>query len=394
MPERPLNVGLIGGGGGGFIVQPHQKAIFFDGTRRVTAGALDPTPEESMKDAENWAYPITGYGSYKEMIETEAKKPLGERIDYALIVTPNNVHFDPAMRCIEAGIPVFCEKPLTVTLEESDQLVAAVKKHNIPFSVSHTYLGHWTSRLARHIVCSGLLGDVRWVDAYYLQGWLASRAEDTGLRQAVWRVDPKQAGLSGCGGDIGTHALMQLRYVTGLDVVSVQAKLEIFVPERRLDDHFTAYCELSNGGRALVRASQIAIGHKNNLGIEVNGAQGTLLWRQEFPEELTVILPDQPDRTYFRGAVQANDGFLGDVPADLLAEPTVPAGHPEAFHDAFARLHRCFEADVRAYQAGKPFSCDGSNYANVEDGRMGIAFISAAVESSHNGGTPVKVKLK
>ena len=111
-------------------------------------------------------------------------------------------------------------------------------------------------------------------------------------------------------------------------------------------------------------------------------------------QRVTVILPDQPDRTYFRGVVQANDGFLGDVPADLLAEPTVPAGHPEAFHDAFARLHRFFEADVRAYQAGKPFSCDGSNYANVDDGRMGIAFISAAVESSDSGGTPVKVNLK
>jgi len=391
--DRPLNVALIGGGGGAFIVQPHQRAIFFDGTRRVTAAALDPTPEESLKDAENWPFPLTGYGSYTEMIETEAKKPLGERVDYALIVTPNNVHFDPAMKCIEAGIPVFCEKPLTVTLDEADKLVAAVKKHKIPFCVSHTYLGHWTSRLSRHIVRSGLIGDVRWVDSYYIQGWLSGRTEDTGLRQAVWRVDPKQAGASGCGGDIGTHALMQLRYVTGLDAVSVQGHLEVFVENRALDDHFTTYCELSNGAKALVRASQICIGHKNDLGIAVYGTKGSLLWRQEYPEELTIILPDQPERKYFRGVVQANDGFLGDLPEDLMLEPTIPAGHPEAFHDAFARLHRCFELDVRAYQAGKPFNCDGSKYANVEDGRMGIAFIEAAVESSNGGGKPVKIRI-
>ena len=386
MAQRPLNVGLIGGGAGAFIVQPHQRAIFFDGTRRIRAAALHPDPRTAMQEAENWPYPIQGYTSYDEMIKEESAKPLGERIDYVLIVTPNHVHFDPAMKAIQAGIPVFCEKPLTITLEESETLVQAVREANIPFCVSHTYLGHWTTRFARFIVQSGLLGDVRWVDSYYLQGWLADRTEDQGVIQAEWRVDPKQAGASCCGGDIGTHALMHLRYITGLDVTRVQAHMETFVEGRRLDDHFTTYCKLSNGGKALVRASQISIGHKNDLGIEVNGTRGSLQWRQEFPEELTILLPGQPDRTYFRGSVAPNDGFLGDLPEELMAEPTVPPGHPEAFHDAFARLHRCFENDVRAYEEGEPWNHDGSRYATVEDGRMGIAFIAAAVDSSARDG--------
>lgn len=391
MSQRPLNVGLIGGGGGAFIVQPHQRAIFFDGTRRVTAAALHPNPDVAMQEAEAWAYPITGYRSYDEMIADQAKKPVGERIDYALIVTPNHVHFDPAMKCIQAGIPVFCEKPLTVTLEEADTLVAAVKEARIPFGVAHTYLGHWTTRFARFIVTSGLIGEVRWVDAYYIQGWLAARTEDQGVMQAEWRVDPKRAGASCCGGDIGTHALMHLRYITGLNVTKVQGHLETFVAGRQLDDHFTTYCQLSNGGKALVRASQIAIGHKNDLGIEINGTKGTLQWRQEYPEELTIMLPDQPQRTYYRAAVAPNDGFLGALPEELMAEPTIPSGHPEAFHDAFARLHRCFEQDVRAYQAGKPFQCDGTKYANVADGRTGIAFIVAAVKSSQQAGAWIDV---
>ena len=386
MSQRPLKVGLIGGGGGAFIAQPHQRAIHMDGTRRVVAAALHPDPKVAMEEAENWHYPLHGYKNYAEMIETESIKPLGERIDYAVIVTPNHVHFDPAMKCVAARIPVFCEKPMTITLEESDQLVAAVQKANIPFGVAHTYLGHWTSRFARHIVTSGLLGEVRWVDSHYLQGWLAGRTEDQGVMQAEWRVDPKQSGASLCGGDIGTHALMQLRYVTGLDVTRIQAHLESFVEGRQLDDHFTTYCDLSNGGKALVRASQIAIGHKNDLGIEVNGTKGSLLWSQEYPEELTILLPDQPDRVYFRAALAANDGFLGDLPEDLMAEPTIPAGHPEGFHDAYARLHGSFEADVRAYLDGKPFSCDGSKYANVEDGRTGLAFIEAAVKSQQQDG--------
>lgn len=385
MSNRPLNVGLIGGGGGAFIVNPHQKAIHFDGTRRVTAGALHPDPAKSQEFADGWAYPIKGYGSYVEMLDEELKKPEGERIDYVLIVTPNHVHFDPAKQALERGIPVFCEKPLTVQLSESNDLVKLVNEKNVPFCVAHTYLGHWTSRLSRHIVQSGLIGDVRWVDAYYLQGWLAGRTEDAGVQQAEWRVDPKRAGVSCCGGDIGTHALMQLKYVTGLNVKRVQGHLETFVSGRQLDDHFTVYCELDNGAKALVRATQIAIGHKNDLGLEVNGSKGTLTWKQEFPEELTIHLPDQPDRTYFRGSVAANDGFLGDLPEDLMAEPTIPAGHPEAFHDAFARLHRCFEDDVRAYQAGKYSKHDGSKYATVEDGRNGLYFIEKSVESHNNG---------
>ncbi len=386
MSNRPLNVGLVGGGGGAFIVNPHQKAIFFDGTRRVSAAALHPDPEVAMKEAENWAYPVRGYKNYDDMLEEESKKPEGERLDYILIVTPNFVHFDPAKKALERGIPVFCEKPLTVKLEESDELVKIVKDKNIPFCVAHTYLGHWTSRLSRHIVQSGLLGDVRWVDAYYIQGWLADRTEDQGVQQAEWRVDPKRAGLSGCGGDIGTHAMMQLRYVTGLEPTKILGNLETFVQGRQLDDHFTIYCELNNGAKALCRASQICIGHLNDLGIEVCGSKGTLIWRQEEPEKVEIRLPNQPDRVYWRGAVQPNDGFLGDIPEELMAEPTIPPGHPEAFHDAFARLHRCFEEDVRAYQAGNYKGADGSKYATVEDGRHGIYFITKAVESSQKGG--------
>lgn len=391
MSQRPLNVGLIGGGGGAFIVHPHQRAIHFDGTRRVVAAALHPDPQVALREAENWPYPIRGYKSYDEMIATESKKPIGERLDYVLIVTPNNVHYDPAKKCLQAGIPVFCEKPLTVTLQESDDLVRLVKEKNIPFGVAHTYLGHWTSRLARHIVRSGLLGEVRWVDAYYLQGWLFERTEDKGVMQAEWRVDPKRAGASGCGGDIGTHALMHLRYVTGLEVKRLSAHLETFVPRRQLDDHFTVYAQLSNGGRALIRASQICIGHKNDLGLEVCGTKGTLRWFQEEPEKLIIHLPGKPDLVYWRKVVEPNDGFLKDLPADLMAEPTIPSGHGEAFHDAFARLHRCFEADVRAYLDRKPFNCDGSKYANVEDGRMGIYFITKCVESSSKGGAWVEL---
>src|SRR6185369_9157389 len=152
MSKRPLNVGLIGGGKGAFIVQPHQKAIHFDGTRRVTAGALFPDPKIAMEEAEKWAYPIKGYISYDEMINAQAGLPENERLDYILIVTPNHVHFDPAMKAVKAGIPVLCEKPLCLNLKEANELVELVRQTKVPFALAHTYLGHWTSRLSRYIV--------------------------------------------------------------------------------------------------------------------------------------------------------------------------------------------------------------------------------------------------
>jgi predicted dehydrogenase len=387
MSNRPLNVGLVGGGRGAFIVNPHQKAIHFDGTRRVVAGALFPDPKVALEEAAKWPYPIKGYGSYDEMIAANASLPDAEKLDYILIVTPNHVHYDPAMKAMKAGIAVFCEKPLCLTLKDAADLVKTSRRLGVPFCVAHTYIGHWTSRLARYIVRRGLIGDVRWVDSYYIQGWLATKVEDTGSQQASWRVDPARAGGSGCGGDIGTHALMQLRYVTGLEVAAVSAQLETFVEGRLLDDHFTVYCTLGNGGRALVRASQICIGKKNTLGITVAGTKGTLEWEQEEPERLTILLPGQPDRVYWRNAVTPGDGFLPkDVPADLLAEPTIPSGHPEAFHDAFARLHRCFEVDVRKWKAGKKVTADGSKYASVEDGWTGLAFLESCLKSSRKKG--------
>jgi len=391
MSKRVLKVGLVGGGGGAFIVNPHQKAIHFDGTRRVTCAALHQDPKLAMKYAEEWPYPIQGYPTYDEMIQAEAAKPIGERIDYAVIVTPNFVHYDPAMKLIKAGIPVFCEKPLTITARQAMSLAKAVAKAKVPFGIAHTYLGHWSSWVSRWIITSGKLGAVRWVDAYYLQGWLATKLEDEGQQQASWRTNPKMAGASCCGGDIGSHAFMQLRFVTGLEVTALRGMIETFLPGRQLDDHFTTYCDLSNGGKALIRASQIAIGHKNDLGIEVNCEKGSLIWRQEDAELITIRLPDGSERLYWRGAMPAKDNVLGKVPAWVADEPTIPSGHVEAFHDAYARLHRSFEADVRKYNAGKKFACDGSKYANVEDGVKHMKFIEAAVKSAKSGSKKVRM---
>jgi predicted dehydrogenase len=390
MSIRPLNVGLIGGGGGkAFIVNPHQAAIFMGGTRRVVCGALHEKPEVALQSAADWPYPIRPYGNYDEMIAAEAKLPVGEKMDFAVIVTPNFVHKDPAIKCLKAGFPVFCEKPLALNVAEAEEIAKAVEETKLPFGLAHTYLGHWSTQFGRFIVMSGLLGNVRRVNAYYYQGWLASRTEDKGVQQAEWRVDPKRAGASCCGGDIGTHAFMHARYVTGLEVARIlYAKLTTFVEGRQLDDDFFTVCQMSNDALAQICASQVMIGHKNDLGIEVNGDKGTLILRQEDSDEFTICLPDQPKRIYSRGDVKPSDGFLGDIPAFLLEgpiAPRIPSGHNEAFHDAFRRLYDAFELDVRAWLEGKVPMLAGERYASVYDGVKHMKFIEAAVRRSQMG---------
>lgn len=367
-----------------------------DGTRKVVAGALSSRAEKAMKAASEWAYPIRGYESFGAMADGELKIPEEDRIDYVVVLTPDHAHFEPAKRFLEAGIPVFCEKPLTLSIEDSEALQTIVNERNLPFCVAHTYLGHWTSRLARFIVRSGLLGEVRWSDVSYLQSGVAIRSTKPGYKESKLPIDPVTAKSGNCGLGIGTHALMQLRYVTGLEVEKLSAHLETFVktgvPEREeQDDHFTVYCHMDNGGRALVRASQIAIGRKNDLRIEVNCERGSLKWSQEESEKLVINLIDQPERIYWRGGIHANDGFLKDLPKDLMDESTVPWGHVEGFHDAFARLHRSFEKDVRLYQSGSYTGTDGSKYATIDDGVVGLRFIEKALESDRNGNVWVVV---
>ncbi len=347
-----------------------------------------------MKTAKLWSYPICGYPDVPTMIRKE--KARGENgIDMVVILTPNNCHADQAMRFLQAGIPVFCEKPLTTDLTSAKALARTVKKTGVPFGVAHTYIGHWTSFLARHIIGKGLIGQVRRVVSTYDQGWLHEALEKTGQRQAKWRTNPKQAGKSGCGGDIATHALMQMRFMTGLEVDKIlHADMRVFVKGRKLDDNFHTFCKLSNGGIAQISATQIAIGHKNDLNTEINGTTGTIRWKQEDSEKLTVYsVKHGAELTYWRGAVPERDPFLGDVPKWLLQMSTLPSGHGEAFHDAFRRLYEGFELDVRRWKTGedKMGNDAGTTYAGIDDGIAHMRFIDMAVRA---GGKLKHTRLK
>ena len=381
--RRKLRVGMVGGGGpGNFFGAPHRRAILMDNTAELTAGALRSKPDESIVSAKDLFF-TRGYGDWASMIRDEAALPATERIDYVTIVTPNDAHFGPAEAAASAGIGVLCEKPLTTTLDEAKRLLQVVRSKQVPFAVAYTYTGFPMVMFARELVKDGAIGEVRKVEAWYPQGWLATNLEAEGQKQAAWRVDPAKAGASGCGGDIGTHAYEFVRFVGGASATRLSARLTTFVKGRALDDDFTVLAELDNGGIATVAASQITIGAQNDNGFRVSGTKGTLEWSITEHNVLKRYSGGQPVQLYRLGAE------YGYFPASIKPYIRVPSGHPEGFHEALANLHMSLQLAIRAKlgeEVPAPFEHPG-----IVAGVAGMAFIEAAVASSAQHGEWVEV---
>jgi predicted dehydrogenase len=374
-----LKVGLIGGGGpGSFFGRVHLRALSLDGTRELVAGALRSNPEAALVEAEAWG--VRGFRDYQAMIDAWKSGDL--ELDYAVIATPNHAHFGPAKACLEAGLPVLCEKPMTLTVAESAELVELQKATGTPLVLAHTYTGHPMAMLARELVQGGEIGEVRKVEAFYTQGWLAEKLEESGQQQAAWRTDPAKSGISNCGGDIGTHAFMHATWTTGLGVKRLSARLNSFVEGRDLDDDFNVIAELENGATALITATQIAIGYKNESGFRIYGTTGSLEWSQERAEAL-IVRNGSYDKTYWIG------GDFDYFPESIASYLRTPSGHNEDFFEALANLHCTMERIVRRSKGEDvpaPYPHPGA-----AEGLAGMAFVQAAVDSSKADGAWVSL---
>lgn len=378
--NRKLRMGLVGGGAGSFIGRVHSIAACLDNRAILVAGALSSDPERAKASAPDYDIaPQRAYGSYREMIEQEAKLPVGERIDFVSVTTPNHTHFEVAKAAAEAGFNVVCDKPLTFNLAQAEELAQVVAKTGVVFAVTHNYTGYPLVRQARDMVRAGELGEIQAVRAFYIQGWLRTRLETADQKQAAWRTDPKRSGAAGCFGDIATHAYNLGRFITGLLPEQISAHLKIFEPGRQLDDYGTAVIRYQNGALGTVTASQISHGRENDLWIEVDGTKGAIEWHQEEPNKLIVRQNGKPHQIYTR----AGGPYLGETAA---MSTRLPSGHPEAFFEAFANIYTAAYADMIRRAQGQAFDGSNSLYPNVADGVDGMHFIEKAVASSTEGG--------
>jgi predicted dehydrogenase len=378
--NRKLRMGLIGGGQGAFIGRVHATAAILDNQAALVAGALSSDAAKSKASAPDYDIPTDrAYGSYKEMAETEAKRKT-DGVDFVTVATPNHTHFEIAKTFAEAGINVMCDKPLTFDLAQAEELLKVVEKTKVVFGVTHNYTGYPLVRQARQMVKNGELGEINAVRAFYIQGWLRTRLETGGQKQASWRTDPKQSGAAGCFGDIATHAYNLGRYITGLIPDKISCQLKIFEPGRQLDDYGAAMIKFTNGALGTVTASQISHGRENDLWVEIDGTKGSLEWRQEEPNKMWLKVNGQPHRLFTR-----------DPNADFMtpwgkAACRLPSGHPEAFLEAFANIYRATYADMVARAEGKKFETKDTIYPNVYDGVDGMNFVTQCVLSSKEDG--------
>ena len=378
---RKLRMGLVGGGQGSFIGRVHVTAAVLDNRAMLVAGALSSDAARSKASAPDYDIdPSRAYGSYAELFEKERAMPADNRIDFVSIVTPNHMHFPVAKAAVEAGFHVVCDKPLTLTLAEAEALAKIVQQSNVVFAVSHNYTGYPLVRQAREMAMNGELGEIQAIRTTYIQGWLRTRLESEGQKQAAWRTDPKQSGAAGGFGDIGTHAYNLGRTMTGLLPQTISAHLKIFEPQRRLDDYGHAIIRYENGAFGTVTASQISHGRENDLRIEIDGTLASLEWHQENPNELFVRKNGHPHAIYTR---DPNAPFIH---ASAKAACRLPAGHPEAFFEAFANVYRnAFDAMEQSI-AGRPFERINTIYPNICDGVEGMYFIEQSVASSKADG--------
>jgi predicted dehydrogenase len=379
-------MGMVGGGQGAFIGGVHRIAAAIDQKIDLVCGAFSSTPEKSKASGKDLLVADDRcYGTYQEMMETEASLPTDQRMDFISIVTPNHMHFPPAKLALESGFHVLSDKPATFDLQQSKDLKEIIDTSGKLYGLTHNYTGYPMVKQARDMVHAGDLGEIRKIVVEYPQGWLATRIETEGAKQAEWRTDPKRSGAAGCMGDIGTHAENLAEYISGLKIKELLADLTAFVEGRALDDDGNVLLRFENGAKGVLHASQISVGVENNLSIRLYGEKGGLEWHQVEPNTLLVNKMDKPTEIWRTGS-----GYLGE---NATYAARTPAGHPEGYLEAFANIYKNFADHILAVEAGETPDAKVTDYPKIDDGIRGMAFINAVVDSSSKGAvwTPLGV---
>jgi len=371
---------LVGGGGSGFIGKVHATAGQLDNRAQLVAGTFSSDPQRSKEAALTFGVSEDrAYGSYQELLATENAIPIDDRVDFVSIATPNHTHFEIAKAALEAGFHVVCDKPMTNRVDQAEELAALVKQTGQVFALTHNYTGYPMIQQARSMIAAGELGEIQAVRADYMQGWLCGMQLDPNAARGVWKSDPEKAG-SGSLGDVGTHAFNLVRYVTGLRPIELSCLMRSFHPERSLDDYGHVAFKFDEAQLGMITFSQITHGRLNDFRLEVDGTRGSIKWRQEHPNQLTVWRTGQATQTYDR---HPTAGYTSDLARDGCR---IPAGHPEGFFEAFANVYRAAFDDMARHAMGEPIDSRGSGYPSVHDGVEGVRFIEVCQASSESEG--------
>jgi len=382
--NRKIKMGMIGGGPGSFIGEVHRMAARLDNQIELVCGVFSSVPEKSRQTGEDlYLDPDRVYDNFEQMIAKEAALPVDERMDFVAIVTPNHMHFPPAVAALKAGFHVMSDKPATLNLGEAEALRDLISEAGLLYGLTHTYLGYPMVKQARAMVKDGALGKIRKILVEYPQGWLSQFEENSGEnKQAEWRTDPARSGISGAMGDIGTHAHNLSEYISGDVMTHVCADLNIYVEGRKLDDDGSVLFRMSNGASGTLTASQICAGEENALTIKIYGEKGGIEWHQMEPFKL-YHKPHGAAMQTFTAGVDKNN-----LSAEAYSACRLPSGHPEGYLEAFANLYTGFAEAIRAYDG----DYRGHGLIGIEEGVRGMAFVEAIVQSTNSDDKWIEIK--
>lgn len=371
---------MIGGGQGSFIGAVHRSAALLDGKIELVCGAFSSRPDVAIQSGKELALSSNRvYTSFQEMIEKEKELPEDIRMDFVSIVTPNNVHFEPAVLALRNGFHVVIDKPVTFTLAEAEELAKIVEETGLMLCLTHTYVGYPMVKQAKALVDQKAIGKIRKVMVEYPQGWLSKGIENTGSVQAAWRTDPERSGKSGCMADIGTHAAHLAEHISGLKITHLCANLNIYGEGRLLDDDGDVLLKFEEGATGVLSASQVATGEENALKIRIYAEKAGLEWRQEEPNTLLVKWVDQPIQIY---RVGGNQGY--PLSKFTSAFTRTPTGHPEGYLEAFANIYQSFAARLLNRISGINDDVKFPEYPTIDEGIRGMKFIDRVLVSNES----------
>ncbi len=338
-------MGMVGGGKDAFIGAIHRIAAQMDGEIELVAGAFSSDPDKTLTCGQS-LYLDEGrcYPSYQAMFIAEAQRPAGERMDMVAIVTPNHLHFPVAKLALEHGFHVISDKPATLNLTQALVLEKVINDTGLLYALTHTYNGYPMVKEAKKRIAKGLIGKVKKIVVEYPQGWLATKNDELS-KQAAWRLDPEQSGISCCMADIGVHAANLAEYVSGGKITEICADLSINVDGRVLDDDGVVLLKFDSGARGVLMASQVSIGEENNLTIRLYGELASIQWSHHTPNDLIIRYPNRSTEIVRTG--------VGEMDALTLANIRTPAGHAEGYLEAFANIYLQFSKQIRARLDGE-----------------------------------------
>ena len=369
--SKKLQWGMIGGGEGSQIGPAHRLGAGLDGLFEFSTGALDHRPDEGRAYAQRLGLSAErAYGSWQDMLEGERNRD--DRIDLVTVATPNSTHFEITKAFLEAGFNVLCEKPMTMTVDEGEQIVRLVESTKQICAVNYGYSGYSLVRHMRAMIARGDLGAIRVVNAEFAHGHHADAADADNPR-VRWRYDPKQAGVSAQFADCGIHAMHMASFVTGQEVTKLSADIASCISSRELEDDAMVNFRMDGGTIGRLWTSSIAIGRQHGLTIQVFGEKGGLRWSQEQPNQLYWMPLNERLQIIERGEA--------DLSPEADRTTRVTIGHAEGMPLAFANIYKDLAEVIDAKNSNRPVDPAADLYPRASDGLRSMAAVAAVADS-------------